>query len=625
MEEEILKYFTNKLPQETAEIEPQNIENVVTSNFLPDTRLYTYTTVSNDGNYFIRYGGYPRTDQYDVGGIDVFTVDSIKNEQPIYSFYNLRINGHGFVIRDMHQDENGRFYAVGNYIDSNLNAEYYLIIFNNFVQDGYIQIRKFYTATNMGISADESFSLVTKRKDTGEYFFLSTPNDKIYKFTIDIVNGNSLETYNYTDNGTLNTGTLERYFNIIDNNLIYLESLKDSNNTKIEEKKLTINIDDEPSGQYHLNVIRTLNKGTNILFSSTISNFKYYEPILIKSGNDYIFYFNIIDLNGNIKTFNTGIIFAGNESLVIDFVDNFVVLTDTTNNKLKLFYYDPNDTNNIINFKNATNFTGAFINIQILKQYNLYNIVGTNSRTSLAYSTNIYSNGYSSIPYTNTNFLIPQYLNLYASENNNINDNSSIIYSRDVINRFLAGNQLTATFNVPNYLLNDTSIKTERVLGQTNIGLLNQVKNIDKNRFESLYLSYITNISIIDNTNGNNLQNSVGSNRICNSIWNKLDMTNSACLKIRVTDENDNEIIKNIDSITINDNVATLEFYVEGNVKKIEYLSNDLQTVYATYRCDLTVERYRILAEDGEDLLTEDGEIIEGSTTNTIEQTINVV
>jgi hypothetical protein len=622
MKEEILKYFTNKLPQESTEVMPQNIDTTVTSDFLSDMRLYTLDTVSNDGNYFIRYGGYPRTDQYDVGGIDVFTIDSIKKEQPIYSFYNLRINGHGFVVRDLHQDENGRFYGIGNYINENLDAEYYLIIFNNFIQDGYIQIRKFYTQSQMGISANESFSLIVKRENAGEYFIISTSNNKVYKFKIDIVNGNSLETYNYSDLGTLSTGTLERYFNIIDNKLIYLESFNDSDNTKIEEKKLTINIDEEPTGTYYLRVVHTLNKGNNILLSTTINNFKFYEPILVQSGNNYIFNFNIVDFNGNIKTVNCNTAFNGNETLTVEFDDNYVTLVDRTNNKIKLYYYK--NESEIINFYSG-DFSGTLNQIQILKQYNLSTIIGINSRKSLAFITNLYSIGYSSTPYTNKNFLIPQYLNLYSEEVENVNSNDSIIYSRDAINRFLAGNQLTATFNIPNYLLNDSPIKTERVLGQTNMSINNNLNTIQKNRFESLFYTYIQNLLIIDNTNGNNQQNMTASNRLSNSIWNKLDIENSACLKIRVTDENGDYIIRDIDSITINDTEATLEYYVEGNVKKIEYLSNDLQTVYATYRCDLTVEEYGLLTEDGIELLTEDGIELEGATTNTIEQTINVV
>ena len=627
MEENILRYLTDKLPQETAENKPINIENVVTSNFLPDMRLYTFDTVSNDGNYLIRYGGYPRTEQYDVGGIDVFTIDAIKKEQPTLSFYTMKINGHGFALRDLHQDENGRFYGIGNYIDESMNSTYYLIIFNNFVQDGYIQIRKFYSAQNMGISATENIIKVIKRDGVGEYYFLSISNNKIYKFKIDVSQGDSLEIYNFNESAY--TGTSSEALYIIENSLFYIKSIQNRDNNEniisINEKKLVINIDEPPSGTYNFKNVRTINKGTNILVDSDIRDYKYYETVLVNNGSSYNLSFNIVNLNGSVRTFDTDVTFSGTEDLRIGYSENYMTVVDYTNKILRIFHYDYNDVESMKCFSETENFQGSLNQIQVLKQFNLETIVGLNTRQSLAYSTNIYSEKYTSDPHTNTNFLIPQYLNLYSSEVENVNDNDSIIYSRDAINRFLAGNQLTATFNVPNYLLNDTSIKTERVVGQTNLAISNELDTIQKNRFESLFLTYIQNLSIIDNTNGNNQQNMIASNRLSNSIWNKLDMKDSACLKIRVTDENGDYIIRDIDSITINDTEATLQYYVEGNVKKIEYLSNDLQTVYATYRCDLTVEEYGLLTEDNQELLTEDNRELLGATTNTIEQTIEVV
>ena len=180
--------------------------------------------------------------------------------------------------------------------------------------------------------------------------------------------------------------------------------------------------------------------------------------------------------------------------------------------------------------------------------------------------------------------MIPQYLDLYAKSN----DNSSLVYSRDAINRFLSDNQLTTTFNIPNYLLNNTSINRETVKGQTNQSITDTVKNYTKNRFESLFMTYMYDIQIIDNTNSNKTFNKTGSNRLANSVWNLLDNTNSACLKARLTYENGSQSILNLNTTNILGNTCTINFTVNGNVRKIEYMSNDLQTIYATYRCNLT-------------------------------------
>jgi hypothetical protein len=627
MKEDILKYFTNKLPQESTEVMPQNIKNVVMPDILPTLNFSLGLITTNDGNYVIRFGGDPRVSG--TNRIEVYSVSSLENFQAVYTFSDLKIYGHNFVMSDLKQDEEGRFYSTGYYVDANQDIESYFILYNNFVQDGYIKIRKFYTQSQMGISNQDNIYNVVKRNGSAEYFFDTT--NKLYKFKIDIVQGNSLSVYNYVDDGTL---TLD-YFDetsevfIIDNNLIKLEVTSSLNSSDIitasQYKKMVIDIDNEPSGTYHLRPIKTTYKGNNIIEDPQIENFKFYEILLTPSGNNYRLTFNIIDFNGNVTTFNTENYFNGTENIVTNFTTNYCSILDRTHQTLDLYYYEIDNSDSLIKFYHENNYSGTFNQVNELKQYNLVTLVGLHNRKSLTITTNLYSQGYSSTPYTNINFLIPQYLNLYSEEVENVNSNDSIIYSRDAINRFLAGNQLTATFNVPNYLLNDSSIKTERVLGQTNLAISNELNTIQKNRFESLFYTYIQNLSIIDNTNGNNQQNMTASNRLSRSIWDKLDIENSACLKIRVTDENGDYIIREIDSITINDTEATLEYYVEGNVKKIEYLSNDLQTVYATFRCDLTVEEYGLLTEDGIELLTEDGIELEGATTNTIEQTIEVV
>ena len=54
-------------------------------------------------------------------------------------------------------------------------------------------------------------------------------------------------------------------------------------------------------------------------------------------------------------------------------------------------------------------FSGYFLNLQILKKYNLISLIGYggNGGTILSYEKNIFSEGYSSMPYYNNNFMIP--------------------------------------------------------------------------------------------------------------------------------------------------------------------------------------------------------------------------
>lgn len=573
MEENLLKYFTNNLNYTTQTIQPSNVANGLVSD-LNEMQSYRTLLVSNDGNYLIRYGGSPITGRYNA--IEVFNNDSIKNNQVLYSFSNLTINGHLFTLRSLKQDEDGRFYGIGCYFGSGSLSEYYLILFNNFIQDGFCEIRKFYSTTVMGIDTEIPLINVVKKQGSADYYILANTLTQIFHYKIDVMQGNELKTYNFSYTGSFAIESYTYDIEIVENSLILMIIGANSNNDVICQK-LVINTDEEPKEMYYITDLYQFNNN-GILMAYRIKNFKYFIAYLNQIIGGYHFYFRTIDLNRTIKTYTDSNLYTSNGNEEVSFSDNYITFINGTN--LNLFYYDQT---NLKRFYNGV-FSGSFGQLQELKQFNLVNLVGINSTTSLAYSINEYSIGYSSTPYINRNFMIPQYLELYAKSN----DNSSLVYSRDAINRYLSDNQLTTTFNIPNYLLNNTSINREIVKGQTNQNISNLTNNYTKNRFESLFMTYMYDIQIVDNSNGNNTFNKTGSNRLANSVWNLLDDNNSACLKARLTYENDSQSILNLNTTNMSGNICTINFTVNGNVRKIEYMSNDLQTVYATYRCNLT-------------------------------------
>lgn len=567
MEENILKYFTGNIEEQNKQIKPVNVENVVTSNFL-DNLIVEDTLTSNDGNYFIRYGSYSK--------IEVFTINSIKNEEKIFDFTNLKFGDSNFTILDLNQDEDGRFYGIGNN-----GSQSFLILLNNFIQDGKCVMRKYYTYSNIGISSNENINKVIKKNGSADYFFYSATVNKVYHFNIDIMQGNSLKTYTFTEQGAT-AGVIDLKAYIIDNNFIYMKTVSQLyagqyvNN--IIYKKMVIDISQEPSGNDVLQVIRTKPLGNNHQLTAKIFNYKFYEAYLTQVGSESTLNVNIINLNNGITSFSA--VYNGDvdEDIEVNYTGNYVVVC-AVNDVLSLYYF----ADKLVLFSEIENFSGRFDKPQVIKKFNLETIVGLNGDTSLVYSTNIYSIGYSSEPYINKNFFIPQYLNIYADSN----DETSIVYSRDAINRYLGGNQLTSTFSVPNNILNNTTINEQIVRGQTNLNITDVTEQIDKNRFENLLLTYMYAITIIDNTNENNIINSIGSNRLSNSIWNTLDCAESSCIKARITYEDLSTEILDLTG-TINDNVCTINYTVNGNARKIEYISSDMQTVYATYRCQLT-------------------------------------
>lgn len=626
MEEDLLKYFTGQGNPTTETIKPQN----VSLKYVPCKQIAVNDGLVVNNQYYIRYGGtYSQsTPSNNYAAIEVYTIDTLDKGEALYIFDDLKINGNFLLLEDLHQAEDGRFYGVGMTLSNNDIINEYLIIFNNFIQDGRLKINKYYSKTEMGLTQNDTISKVIKKENSGDYYFLSSGFVEtnvagifIYHYKIDILEGNKLETYKikYDSNSFMNlntyTGASKSELKLINDNLVYMGYFKrtDTETPYREEYHSIVLKEPKEDEIYQTKIIKTINIDYSTNLRTIIEDYLFKSLVLIKEQTpgeepQYILRLYIVDLDGN-----TIIIYPNPQDfpdLVFDSPDiplrlkgNYLIVPDGSTAKFYYFDFmnislDPTQYTYFIKFYEAS-FSGYFLNLQILKKYNLISLIGYGGSggTILSYEKNIFSDGYSSMPYYNNNFMVPQYLNLYSG-----NDESSLMFSRDVSNRFVAGNQITTTFNIPNYLLNEETIKREKVNSQTNLTIEDDMKDYSKNRFESLYMTYIYNMYVKDNTNNDNLINQEGSNRVADSIWNRLDYQASPLSKARITYENQTQEIINIGIPTLNGNIATYNFNVEGNIIKIEYMSNDENTIYATYRCNLT----------GTNTITQTIEVMEG-------------
>lgn len=609
MEEDLLKYFTGIGTPTTETITP----HVVELGYIPTGNVLTYynTLTTKDGAYFIRYGGQKEESAFE-NAIEVYSINSIDNEELVYNYNDIKIQGHRVYIFDLHQDEDGRFYGLGSYKDSNNDAEYYLILFNNFIQEGRLKIRKYYTNTTIGLPSMTVFDQlkqVIKKEGSADYYITAEINSEliIFHYKIDITLGNTLETTTYTITN-YNEQSYEEKLNIIDDNLILYCFLWDygfgSTTPFYETQKLVIDTKNAFESSYSTKTINR--KNVRILGGGheKIDSYLFKVPYWTSNGDNYYFSFDLIDLDGEIKTYSYPRTFTYTEiqTGTALFTTNYCLFTLWLDNESTTFKfkYNPEVANDYIVIQGTADFDPYFC--RELNQFDLTILVGiwgnTGSQT-LRYLKMNYSEGYTTDEaYYNKNFLIPQYLNLYTDPE----DETTLVFSRDISNRFLSGNQLSTVYNVPNYLLNNFDITNEKVFGQTTMVIENNLTQIRKNRFESLYLSYLYSIYVIDNTNEDNLTNMEGSNRIADSVWNTLDYMQSPCNKVRVTYEDESQEIKNLEIGDLSNNSYTYTYQVTGNVKKIEYLSQDEQTVYATFRTDLTgtnVIHQTITVEEG--------------------------
>jgi hypothetical protein len=573
VQQKILSSFVNELSVESAIIQPINVD-IKTTNVTRMIQSKTMTT--NDGNYFIRYGGFPNNGNY-YNAIEVYSVNSLDNSSSVYIFTNLKIDNHIFYINKMKQSEDGRFYAVAQYYDGN-NFTAYLIIFNNFIQDGYCKINKYYSNSTLGTS-DSYFYDVAKVSDAGVYFILTESH--LIRFEINILEGNKTNIAAIVDGGTITSGTYQPQLNVLRDKLIFTK-LWQSTDYKYEYTKAIININEELPGTITLRRIYfVIIDDTLYVDGARNSPFEAIIPIL----NGGIIEFRKIDLEGNLLIKANSRSFSSNTSLYAYLEGDFACVTD--GNNLYLYYFDSSIYYfNLIEFYSGT-FNLYYSNTQILKQNNIVNLIGTainGTQQSIVSIKNIYSPNVTGQPYFDYDFCLPYYMNLYA----NSNDNTSLIFSRDATARFYSGNQITSTFIVPNYLLNDGNIEKASVYGKTNYLLNNKVEDFEKNKFESLYFNFIYNLNVIDNTNGLNTLNQIGSNKVANGLWKIFDNYDLRLTKTRITYEDSSTEIINLNIPTVTGNSVTFNFEVSGNITKIEYLSNDESVVYATFRTNLT-------------------------------------
>lgn len=573
VQEKILSSFVNEASAESATIQPINID----INRTNVTRMVqNHSMITNDKNYFIRYGGFVTSESYNA--IEVYSANSLDNNNALYVFDNLKIDNHSVQIRELKQAEDGRFYGVGQYLN-NGTYSYYLLIFNNFIQDGYCKINKYYTQTNMGLNVG-AFQYVAKVPNTGVYFIIAS--NTLIKFEINVLEGNKINTATIINGGTITDGYYTSQLNVLKNKLIFTR-LWETDDHQIEYTKAVIDVNEELPSSITLNRIRYMVlQETQYISGITNEPYEAIIPFL----NVGKIQFNRIDLNGdvNIKT-NFLRDFNDNSSVFAYLKENYASVTD--NNNIYLFYYDNTiSQGNLIEFYSGT-FNGNYSNTQILKQNNVVNLIGValnGEQQSIVSIKNIYSPSVTSQPYFKYDFCLPYYMNLYS----NSNDNTSLIFSRDATARFYFGNQVTSTFILPNYLLNDGNIEKASVYGKTNYLLDNAIKDYEKNRFESLYFNFIYNLNVIDNTNGLNTLNQIGSNKIADTLWKSFTPMLSRLSKARITYEDLSTETINLNIPTVEEDSVTFSFEVTGNVTKIEYLSQDETTVYATFRTDLT-------------------------------------
>ena len=205
----------------------------------------------------------------------------------------------------------------------------------------------------------------------------------------------------------------------------------------------------------------------------------------------------------------------------------------------------------------------------------------------LGFVKEIYNSfNYNGSSYTDYNSLIADTGNIYS--------NNDIVFARDLYNKTTLNNTTVSTIQVPNTMLNDINLNKQSLIGVTNVELVDNTEDIQKNIYETLFLNFINTINVIDedtNTRFNAAANYVNENI---ETGTKDSSINSSIGKVRINYGDNTTKLFNIKWAVIDDTHRSIEYgvYVDKPIDSIDYLSNDETTIYCKKRLELEVGNY---------------------------------
>lgn len=608
--EKLIKYMTGNIEPETGANEPQFIDKgEINQNILTYLRNeLEYPTIQGyikqtDAPFYLFYGLYGRN-TYN-GFIHIVN----ENFEPIATIteYDSGTAFRPFVTLNF--DENGYIYGVDNknaFYDDTVPNEYRFIMLNNVLKNGKmtgnftVKLRQSYffpsninsQISNVGINGKNR---CTKKIGSADYFIFvdtkvnNTNGFGVVSLTINVGESN---VWNLVINNDMYAFSILSYFNIYngDNFSISLGGQSSaSSNNYIE---LTYSFGENPTlitsynvnnpGSGTINDILKLNsEDTYVTYSSTSNNITYGTLYKVNYDTNYfeqIYEFSkpFVYLRSRLALFNVnGLLF------------------------FKYGWYTENGTSYLWN-----SYIGMFIddNPYYIESESFGGNIGTEMQTAL-YINSIYNlitiyspmlsttqkiqlvfnqNNCNGLPYEASNCLIPNSGILYDTDDN-------IIFARNLYNKTVLGATTTSTVQIPNTMLNDTTIGKNDLISETNLTLTEDTTDITKNIYETVNINFANSISIRnDNDPNNTILNPTAAARLNGSTTQNNDYDDVKATKVRVNYTDGTNIVialnPDIQIKMMSKQVARYQFiiYVNKEVENLQIISFDENTIYQT-------------------------------------------
>ena len=625
----LLKYLTGNLEQETGVNEPQFGEYEITTT---NTRQQIATELNTDiTNILIR--GNLSTNQHnevllygknnDTGKsfIAVFSaemillqlIQSYASGSDLFDTYSMQIDENGSIY-GLSQDTSGSTYTLRVLLFNN-------IFLSNVNSDSYsVELKKTYIvpSTN-GFHCINTAPKDIIKKAVGEAIYYITGYEgtgqattKVMIFQINVGSINTWNLYSMGSNVYYAQSRFSVLINKIGDNYVYYAYGLDIFNNKYVSYTLsstgtvtnisTINISNTFS--YTTSQILALNSDT--IYASISDNVERINYLYKVVGNTLELIESATGYQGGSEIWHPAIYYLQNTNGTV-----FVTKYDPFRYGVQIFFGMIQDTtiyykqegressimDNLNNFSNINAYSDTYIN----NQYNLYNVYinsdYNNEEETYALNklTLIYNQfNYNGLDYENTNSLIPEYSNLYDEDGN-------IIFSRNLYNLSINGNTTISTIEIPNTMLNDTTIAQKNLISETNSILNNNTNTLNKNIYEFVDINFFNTLLMKNSNNSNNeIINNIGATRLNRAISGDNNYTSVVANKIRINYQDGTSIIKKIGTPTITNGVATyiITIYVPKTITNIEIISNDENTTYQTITGTFEINKYYTLTQN---------------------------
>lgn len=602
----ILKYLTNKfetrskpvgtqIPFTQTETIASNINSKLTTIF-PNGYSIGFGRVSNtlksNNEINVMWGNYTDTDNKEKGFILLLLNGDILQ---VITKYDTGIKI-GYIYK-LAVDEENNFYGI---IKGNDFTTPYLTLLNNFtvkrsVDTEYVVKRRISYNIDASIFATSNYIDILTKAPNYSYYLIGNPS-KLYMIKTEVGETNKEATF-YIKNENIgqttignitadeNSATIE--LKKLENGVFYIykANYTDSSSSNIQLIKQTeLNIDTTFNS---INTGSLEQKGNNtyvinIVNRKTFPEKQYVLSIYrIKNNTEVEFLTSIFqeDYPGASiiwgRMFNIGnaiaLAISKPTGATVSYTNSIGLINEEDNNTPFVYTEDSISTS-------SSPF--GFKIVSFANNFNLLNVDLYTDTQTLRFNTIYNPNNYNGDEYNSDETMVPQYANIY-------NSNNVVIFSRNLYNKTINNNTTTSTLEIPNLYLNDVILAKQNLISKTNNILNENIGNFSKNIYESLYINFINTITIKDTNDVNNeIERIDGEIALNQEISNQL-LSTSIANKYRIVYTLKDNVIKVFDDSEIQlmtNDLAMYEFnvFVDSEIQRIEIISNDENVIYAT-------------------------------------------